>query len=162
MLRPYVTRERRGAIALFMGVARKDAGSRENICRFLEAAVRLSSANQGFLSAIVRDRYDQRSEFGCAVSCERRGASATGRRPRQRGMRSTSEFAGLARVQRAPDFVRRSVFPASKRVAKIRRLAEAQGMGDIIDRHLSIAQIFYRHLGPQLVEEIPKRSLFVA
>src|SRR5271165_4704822 len=77
-------------------------------------------------------------------------------------MRSTSEFAGLARVQRAPDFLRRSVFPASKRVAKIRRLAEAQGMSDIIDRHLSIAQIFCRHLGPQLVEEVAERRVFVA
>src|SRR5271165_5845984 len=77
-------------------------------------------------------------------------------------MRSTSEFAGLARVQRAPDFLRRSVIPASKRVAKIRRLAEAQGMSDIIDRHLSIAQILYRHLGPQLVEEVAERRFFVA
>src|SRR5271165_1752624 len=77
-------------------------------------------------------------------------------------MRSRSEFAGLARVQRAPDFLRRSVIPASKRVAKIRRLAEAQGVGDILDRHLSIAEIFYRHLGPQLVEEVAERRVFVA
>src|SRR5271166_6232092 len=44
-----------GASALFVGVARNDAGSHENICPFREASVRLSSANQGFLSAIVRD-----------------------------------------------------------------------------------------------------------
>src|SRR5208282_3956566 len=77
-------------------------------------------------------------------------------------MRSRSEFAGLAGVQRAPDFLRRSVIPASKRVAKVRRFAEAQGMSDIIDRHLSIAQIFCRHLGPQLVEEVAVRRVFVA
>ena len=47
-------------------------------------------------------------------------------------------------------------------VAKIRRFAESQSLRDVIDRHLRIAQIFYRHLGPQLVEEIAKRSPFVA
>src|SRR5208282_365450 len=77
-------------------------------------------------------------------------------------MRSRSEFAGLAGVQRAPDFLRRSVIPASKRVAKVRRFAEAEGMADIIDRHLSIAQILYRHLGPQLVDEVAERRVFVA
>ena len=51
--------------------------------------------------------------------------------------------------------------PASKSAAKIRCLAEAEGMRDIVDCHLCIAQIFYGHLGPQLVEEIPKRSVFV-
>ena len=47
-------------------------------------------------------------------------------------------------------------------MAKVRRFAEAQGMGDIIDRHLTIAQILYRHLGPQLVEEVAERRVFVA
>ena len=96
-----------------------------------------------------------------ATAWDRR-RSAWARRRRQRGMRSRSEFAGLARLQRAPDFLRRSVVPASKSMAKIRCLAETQSVRDIIDRHLRIAQIFYRHLGPQLVEEIAKRSVFVA
>src|SRR5271165_357872 len=45
-------------------------------------------------------------------------------------MRATLEFAGLAHLKRVPDLLRRSVIPASKRVAKIRRLAEAESMGD--------------------------------
>ena len=68
----------------------------------------------------------------------------------------------MACRQRSSDFLRRSVVPASKSVAKIRCLAEAQGMRNIVDRHLCIAQIFYGHLGPQLVKEIAKRSLFVS
>ena len=33
-------------------------------------------------------------------------------------------------------------------------------MRNIVDCHLCIAQIFYGHLGPQLVKEIAERSLF--
>src|SRR5271165_6025359 len=97
----HIDESARHSLFPFFAGARDLAGSLENVCRFGAADVRLASANQEFLSAILRDRDDQRSEFRCAVSCERRGAWATGRR--QRWMRSTSGFAGLARVQRAPD-----------------------------------------------------------
>ena len=114
------------------------------------------------LGAGAATAYRRRSGLVSRRANRRRGASATGSGTSSAGMRSKSEFAGLARAQRAPDFLRRSVFPASKSVAKIRRFAEAEGVGDIIDRHLSVAQIFYRHLGPQLVEQAAERCVFIA
>lgn len=47
-------------------------------------------------------------------------------------------------------------------MAKIRCLAETQSVRDIVNRHLRIAQIFCRHLGPELVEEVTERRVFVA
>lgn len=73
-----------------------------------------------------------------------------------------SQSADAVYGQRSSEFLRRSLFPASKSVAKIRCFAETQSLRNVIDGHLRIAQIFYRHLGPQLIEEVSKRSLFVA
>src|SRR5271166_2788049 len=87
----------------------------------------------------------------------RRGRIRT--RERDRG---ASQSAGAVYGQRSSEFLRRSGVPASKSVAKIRRFAETEGMRNILDRHLCIAQVFDGHLGSQLVEEIAKRSPFVA
>ena len=86
MVRLDVTHERRGAIALSNGgVARNDACSRENICPFREADVRLPSATQGFFSAIVRDRAVNAANPAAPYlvgSAQRRRVR---RRPRQEG-----------------------------------------------------------------------------
>ena len=145
MLRPSVTRERR--FRPLYGVACNNAGSHENICRLREADVRSPSANQGSISATMARQGQSTRRIRLRLIWRGPKRRRPARRRLQQEMRPRSEFAGLAHLQRTSDLLRRSVIPASKRVAKIRRFAEAQGMGDIIDRHLSIAQILYRHLG---------------
>jgi hypothetical protein len=49
-----------------------------------------------------------------------------------------------------------------KRVAKIGSLAEAKRIGDVVDRHLRVAQILNRHFRPQLSEDLPERRSFLA
>ena len=58
-------------------------------------------------------------------------------------------------------FERRGLLPAPKRVAKIRGLAEPERVGDVVDRHLRVAQIFDRDFRSQLVEDVAKRSLLL-
>lgn len=48
-----------------------------------------------------------------------------------------------------------------KGVAEICGVAESKGVGDILDRHFRIAQIFHRDVGSQLIHQFTKgRSLF--
>ena len=47
-------------------------------------------------------------------------------------------------------------------MAKIGRLAESEREGDVVDRHLRVAQILDRHFGPQLIENLPERRSFLA
>ena len=49
-----------------------------------------------------------------------------------------------------------------KRMAKVGRLAEAKRIGDVVHRHLRVAQILDRHFGPQLIENLPERHSFLA
>src|SRR5271165_5533361 len=49
-----------------------------------------------------------------------------------------------------------------KRMAKVGRLAEPERKGNVVDRHLRVAQILDRHFGPQLIENLPERRSFLA
>jgi hypothetical protein len=62
----------------------------------------------------------------------------------------------------ASELMRRRFGPAPKRMPEIRGIAEAQGLGNVLDCQIGVAQISDGDVPAQFIDQLTKRGIFFA